>query len=113
MASSPPYGVRQRRIPSAKVPSLRSHISNQGAEQNQVSSVRDRGVIQLAGVKLSSQEADAILQELANHDENSKKTWSRLFVEKYLSKVSNRIRAIRYNISNIESQLSFSILTLH
>lgn len=40
----------------------------------------------LGGVRVSSEEADAILQQLANHDDDSKKTWSRLVVEKYLSK---------------------------
>jgi hypothetical protein len=41
----------------------------------------------LAGVRVTSEEADAILFELANKDDDDKKTWSRTFVEKCLSKV--------------------------
>jgi hypothetical protein len=49
----------------------------------------------LAGVKVSSEEADAILQELANHDDDAKKTWSRVFVEQFLSKVRSVERELR------------------
>jgi len=44
----------------------------------------------LAGVRVSQEEADAILQELANQDSEANKTWSRIFVEKFLSKVRNK-----------------------
>jgi hypothetical protein len=41
----------------------------------------------LGGVRVTKEEADTILQELANQDDDSKKTWSRLVVENRLSKV--------------------------
>ena len=65
--------IRRRRMPSAKTPSHSAFQSTRG----------------LTGVQVSEAEADAILEQLANTDENSKKTWSRLFVEKYLSNVSS------------------------
>jgi hypothetical protein len=44
---------------------------------------------QLAGMNVTQEEADAILQQLAEGDTNKVKTWSRIVVEKYLLKVRN------------------------
>ncbi|KAG7353426.1 hypothetical protein IV203_002781 [Nitzschia inconspicua] len=38
----------------------------------------------LVGANLSEEEANAILQQLADKDKDNKKTWSRVFVERYL-----------------------------
>ena len=38
----------------------------------------------LSGVSVTAAEADAILQQLADKDKDNKKTWSRVFVERYL-----------------------------
>ena len=78
-------GLR-RRIPSAKLPSTRYNQSNRMlSSERQFEGTEE--VNRLTGVKISSEEADAILQQLATHDDDNKKTWSRLFVEKHLSKV--------------------------
>lgn len=58
-----------------------------GIEQTGEGKAADRASYPLGGERISSEEADAILQELANHDDDAKKTWSRLFVENYLSNV--------------------------
>jgi hypothetical protein len=42
----------------------------------------------LRGVSVTAGEADAILQQLADKDADNKKTWSRVFVERYLLDVS-------------------------
>jgi hypothetical protein len=76
--------LRRRNIPSAKKPSVRFSSRDVVASKSG-----------LAGVRVSSEEADAILQELANHDDDAKKTWSRIFVEQFLSKVRNVERELR------------------
>jgi hypothetical protein len=83
-------GLRRRPVPSAKRPSSRQFQSNRilsngsdVAAKNMSSGASPK----LAGISVSKEEADAILQELANEDDDSHKTWSRLFVEKYLMKV--------------------------
>ena len=41
----------------------------------------------LGGVRVTKEEAENILQELAKKDDDIRKTWSRIVVDKYLSKV--------------------------
>ncbi len=82
--------VRRRKIPSAKMPSARFQSITGGRSERELTNKSG-----LAGVKVSSEEADAILQELANHDDDAKKTWSRIFVEQFLSKVRSVERELR------------------
>ena len=56
----------------------------------------------LAGMHVSKEVADEILNNFMNTDDNSAKTWSRIVVEKYL--VNVRFRSER----GIRSLLSFS-----
>ena len=84
--------IRRRHLPSAKKPSAVKFQSNrmllsQGSGGGPASPYSNASVRGLTGVRVTAEEADAILQELANKDDTSKKTWSRLFVERYLSKV--------------------------
>ena len=87
-------------MPSVKTPSARHHQSNKmwnqqngGSSGNLVpprspyvhsSSKTGNG---LGGVRVTKEEADTILQELAKNDDDTRKTWSRIVVDKYLSKV--------------------------
>lgn len=99
MASPSSHPGLRHRMPSAKMPSTRFV---QGSARHLSSSRMDSigGGLQnpraaaLGGVRVTEEEADAILQDLANNDDNSKKTWSRLFVENTLQKVSPK-RKIR------------------
>lgn len=86
--------LRQRiprgRMPSAKMPSTRFASNNKmlsGSHREDSLGAAAQG--QLAGVRVASEVADAILQDLANQDEDNEKTYSRQIVEKYLMKVSN------------------------
>jgi len=88
---------RRRPMPSTKTSSARysqpNRISNHqghstgsqltGSHNNQYTA----GINHLSGVGVSKEEADSILQALAQQDEDSKKTLSRLVVERYLQKV--------------------------
>jgi hypothetical protein len=69
-------------MPSAKMPSTRWQSSQLDSTKS-----RRESAAGLAGVRVTAEEADAILFELANNDDDAKKTWSRTFVEKFLSKV--------------------------
>ena len=88
-------------MPSVKTPSARYHQSNKmwnlqnggGSSGNLVPprspyvhspSASGNG---LGGVRVTKEEADTILQELAKNDDDTRKTWSRIVVDKYLSKV--------------------------
>ena len=79
--------VLRKRIPSAKMPSQSGLFhSNRMLSSSGVSSkTGTKGG--LAGVRVSGAEADAILMELAEKDEDAQKTWSRMFFENVLSKV--------------------------
>jgi hypothetical protein len=72
-------------MPSAKLSSSSAFPSNRGLSTRSIRNQAAGGG--LTGVKVSGAEADAILQELAQKDEDAKKTWSRIFVENFLSKV--------------------------
>ena len=83
MPSSPDHisssGMRQRKgLPEA--PSHRNFASPG------MNSIRNRASLQ--GVDVTAEEADAILQQLADKDTDNKKTWSRVFVERFLLDVS-------------------------
>jgi hypothetical protein len=69
-----PTGLRQRK-------SFQSYASSP-----KMNSARQRG--KLIGAGLSKEEADAVLQQLCEKDLDNKKTWSRVFVERYLLNVS-------------------------
>ena len=80
--------VLRKRIPSAKMPSQSGLFhSNRMLSSSGVSSKRGGTKGGLAGVRVSGAEADAILMELAEKDEDAQKTWSRVFFENVLSKV--------------------------
>lgn len=84
-------GLRRRPMPSAKQPSTRYNQSNRILSPGEEKIASNRSSNILSGARVTSDEADAILQELANQDDDSKKTWSRLFVDNYLSKVGTFI----------------------
>eukprot|EP00934_Nitzschia_sp_Nitz4_P003042 Nitzschia sp. Nitz4//scaffold174_size87051//32646//36062//NITZ4_005106-RA/size87051-snap-gene-0.111-mRNA-1//-1//CDS//3329538863//3032//frame0 len=77
----------RRRMPSAKAPSqiLGARLSQRRFDSESGITPMDRN---LAGVTITDEETDAILQQLANEDDDARKTWSRLLVENYLSKYS-------------------------
>ncbi|KAL3917519.1 MAG: hypothetical protein SGILL_004673, partial [Bacillariaceae sp.] len=66
-------GLRQRK-------NLPSYPSSAKFAQPGMESMRHS----LKGVSVSFEEADAILQQLADNDSDKKKTWSRVFVERFL-----------------------------
>lgn len=72
-------GMRQRK-------NLPTYPSNANFSSPGLNSIRSRA--NLHGVDVTAEEADAILQQLADKDADNKKTWSRVFVERFLLDVS-------------------------
>ena len=96
---------RRGKIPTAKQPSVSVFQSSRNFDgTSKRGSVGGSSRTGLTGVRVSGAEADAILQELANTDDYNKKTWSRMVVESFLSKVnkkkSQRIIIIMVSLSD-------------
>lgn len=87
-ATTPVAGLRQRRVLPPSSP------SNANFASPSIDSIRNhhhhstRGG--LIGEKLSKEEVDAVLQQLCEKDQDDKKTWSRVFVERFLLNVSRK-----------------------
>lgn len=84
----------RRRVPSAKVPSTRLILTNKMLTGTKGDNNDDNGSGELTrksraleGAPVTESEADAILLQLTHRDDNKQKTWSRMLVENYLSKV--------------------------
>lgn len=120
-----PPQPRRRPMPSTKMPSARysqpNRLSSSSIHHEQ--NIKGRHLTgsfstenRLGGVGVTKEEADNILLALAQQDEDTKKTWSRLVVERYLSKVWEPFRASMrpcIDFSYIALLVWFSILCSH
>lgn len=97
MSPDRPGQTLRRRIPSAKVPSTRFNLTNkmmvpgQEGGESENSPVASRA---LEGAPVTQEEADAILMQLTERDDNRQKTWSRMLVERYFLNVRQNCNSL-------------------